>query len=188
MRRILFFALIVTIAPQSLGAGAYPVKSVRVVAPFAPSGSVDTTARLISPQLAEQLGKPFIVDNRTGASGTIGNAIVAKSAADGYTLMLADTSTVIAGSLYKTLPFDVARDFSPITQIMRAPQVLVVNAALNAGTLKEFVALAQANPGKFNYGSAGSGGQLHLVAELFNMAARKTLQNTYGTSFGVRPK
>jgi len=159
----------------SHGAETYPSKSVRVVVPFAPGGSVDTTARVISQQLTEQLGRQFIVDNRTGASGTIANAIVAKSAPDGYTLMMADTSTAIAGSLFKSLPFDVARDFAPITEIMRAPQVMVVNASLNVSTLKDFLALAQANPGKFNYGSAGSGGALHLTAELFKMAAKVNL-------------
>lgn len=172
MRIAMLFVLMLFEASLCAAADVYPDKSVRVVVPFAPGGSVDTTARVISQQLTEQLGKPFIVDNRTGASGTIGNAIVAKSAPDGYTLMMADTSTAIAGSLYKSLPFDVAKDFSAITEIMRAPQVLVINASTNANTLREFVALAQANPGKFNYGSAGSGGALHLTAELFKMAAK----------------
>ncbi|MBI4192217.1 MAG: tripartite tricarboxylate transporter substrate binding protein [Betaproteobacteria bacterium] len=142
-----------------------------MIVPFTPGGSSDLTARVISQQLSEQLGKSFVVDNRPGATGTIGTGIVAKSAPDGYTLLLADTSTTMMPSLYKSLSFDVAQDFTPISQIIRSPQVYVVNPSLNVNTLKEFIALAQANPGKFSYASAGAGSSPHLMIELFKKAA-----------------
>ncbi|MBI4191023.1 MAG: tripartite tricarboxylate transporter substrate binding protein [Betaproteobacteria bacterium] len=172
MRNALLFVLTLFGASLCFGAEVYPSKAVRVIVPFAPGGSTDFTARVISLQLSEQLGKSFVVDNRTGASGTIANGMVVRSAPDGYTLMLADTSTTIVPGLFKSLPFDVAKDFAPITQIIGAPNVLVVHPSLKASTLKEFVALAQANPGKFNYGSAGAGGLNHLMAELFKIAAK----------------
>lgn len=172
MRNAWSFVLMLFGASLCFGAEVYPSKAVRVVVPFAPGGSTDFTARVISQQLSEQLGKSFVVDNRTGASGTIANGLVARSVPDGYTLMLADTSTTIVPGLFKSLPFDVARDFTPITQVIGAPNVLVVHPSLKANTLKEFVALAQANPGKFNYGSAGAGGLNHLMAELFKLSAK----------------
>src|ERR1019366_58007 len=113
MRNALLFVLMLSAASLAMGADVYPSKAVRVVVPFAAGGSVDTTGRVISQQLSEQLRKPFAVENRVGASGTIGNEFVAKSAPDGYTLMIADTSTVIAAGLFKSLPFDVLRDFTP---------------------------------------------------------------------------
>ncbi len=172
MRNVLMFVLTLFGASLCFGAEVYPNKSVRVIVPFGPGGGTDLSARLISQQLTEQLGKSFVVENRTGAGGTIANGIVAKSAPDGYTLMLMDTSTVIAPGLYKSLPFDIAKDFTPLTQIIGAPLVLVVPPSLNISMLKEFVALAQANTGKFNYATGGTGTINHLSAELFNRAAR----------------
>jgi len=121
--------------------------------------------------LTEQLGKPFNVENRAGAGGAIGAEFVAKSSPNGYTLMLMDTSTAILAGLRKSLPFDVARDFTPISQITAIPNVLVVPSSLGATTLKEFIALAQAKPGRINYGSAGVGSSNHLWPALFNKAA-----------------
>lgn len=154
------------------GAEVYPIKTVRVVAPFAPAGISDIVARVISQQLSEQLGKTFIVDNRAGAGGIVGNGIVAKSAPDGHTLLMVNPAFTILPGISKALPYDTVKDFTPITQIMRVPSVLVVSPALNVNTLKEFVALAQANPGKFNYGSGGPGSALHLYSELFKIAAK----------------
>jgi len=172
MRFTLLLASMVVAASTCYGADVYPSKPVRVVVPFATGGTVDFTARVISQQLSEQLGRSFVVDNRTGASGTIANALVARSAPDGYTLMLMDSSTTIVPGLFKTLAFDVSRDFAAVSQIIGAPEALVVHPSLNVTTLKEFVALAQANPGKFNYGSAGPGGAIHLSSELFKIAAK----------------
>jgi len=126
---------------------------------------------MIAQQLTEQLGKPFNVENRAGAGGAIGAEFVAKSSPNGYTLMLMDTSTAILAGLRKSLPFDVARDFTPISQITAIPNVLVVPSSLGATTLKEFIALAQAKPGRINYGSAGVGSSNHLWPALFNKAA-----------------
>src|SRR5262245_20060705 len=156
MRNALLFVLMSLWATPCLSAEVYPTKPVRVIVATAPSGGPDITARLFSQRLSEQLGKQFIVDNRAGANGIIGNAIVAKSAPDGYTLLAANPGLTIQPSLYKSLPFDVARDFTAITQLIRATQVLVVHPSVNASTLKEFIALAQAYPGKFNYGEGGS--------------------------------
>jgi len=155
-----------------LGAEVYPAKTVRVVAPFAPGGISDIVARVMSQQLSEQLGKSFIVDNRTGAGGIVGNGIVAKAAPDGHTLLMVNPAFTILPGISKSLAYDTVKDFAPITQIMRVPSVLVVSPALNVNTLKDFVALAQASPGKFNYGSGGPGSALHLYSELFKIAAK----------------
>ena len=159
----------------SLGAEVYPTKPVRVIVPFAPGGSTDFAARAVTLQLAEQFGTSFVIDNRAGASGTIGYGITARSAPDGYTLGVVESSFAIVSSLNKSLPFNTARDFTPITLIMRSPAVVVVSLSLKVNTLQEFVALARANPGKFNYGSAGVGAQNHLAAELFKIAAKVDL-------------
>jgi tripartite-type tricarboxylate transporter receptor subunit TctC len=143
-----------------------------VIVPFGPGGGADLLTRIISTRLTEQLGVPFIVENRPGAGGITGNAFVAKAAPDGYTLMLMDSSATIVPALRKSLPFDVAEDFTPIVQMSAAPLVLAISPSLNVNSLAEFVALARANPGKFNYGSAGIGTLPHLAPELFNRAAK----------------
>ena len=137
-------------------AEAYPARNVRIVAPFAPGGTNDAVARVIAQQLAERLGKSFIVENRTGAGGVIANDIVAKAAPDGHTLLVTNPAFAMAASLYKKLPYNTLRDFAPVTEIMRAPNVLVVNPATGVTTLKDFIALARAQPGKLNYGSGVS--------------------------------
>src|ERR1700681_2639567 len=172
MRTALLFLFTLFLTAASPAAEVYPSRPVRVIVAFAPGGGTDFTARLISTQLSEQTGKPFIVENRAGASGTIGYGLAAKSPPDGYTLLMMDLSMVIVPNLFKSLPFDVAKDFTPITQIVGAPNVLLLSPTVTATTLKEFIALAQANPGKLNYGSAGAGSAIHLTSELFNKAAK----------------
>lgn len=173
MRASLLFALVIQLVMSPVWAAeAYPSKAVRVVVSFAPGGAADFIARLMAPQLSEQLGRPFVVENRAGASGAIGAELVAKAAPDGHTLLLAESGLTIIAGLVKTLPFDVLKDFTPVTQITRSAQVLVVSPTLKVGTLKEFIALAQANPLKFNYGSAGNGSPNHLATELFKIAAK----------------
>jgi tripartite-type tricarboxylate transporter receptor subunit TctC len=172
MRTALLFLFTLFLNAASAAAEVYPSRPVRVIVAFAPGGGTDFTARLISTQLSEQTGKPFIVENRAGASGTIGYGLAAKSPPDGYTLLMMDLSMVIVPNLFKSLPFDVARDYTPITQIVGAPNVLLVSPTVTATTLREFIALAQANPGKLNYGSAGAGSAIHLTSELFNKAAK----------------
>lgn len=172
MRSAWLLVLTVLGASPCYGAEVYPARPVRVVAPFAPGGISDVVARVMSQQLSEQFGKTFIVDNRSGAGGVVGNGIVAKAAPDGHTLLMVTPAFTILPGISRSLPYDSVKDFTPVTQIMRVPSVLVVSPALNVNTLKDFVALAQANPGKFNYGSGGPGSALHLYSELFKIAAK----------------
>lgn len=154
------------------GAEPYPNRPVRVIVHLVPGGTADLVARLISKQLEDQLGQPFIVDNRPGGSGTIAGGIVARSAPEGYTLLLATGAMTIYPGFGKPMPYDVAKDFTPVTQIAGSPNVLVVLPSLKVNTVKDFISLAQANPGKFNYGSNGVGGTVHLASELFKMVTK----------------
>ncbi len=158
-----------------LAADVYPTKTVRVVAPFAPGGGTDTVARVLAQQFSEQLGKTFIVDNRTGASGIIAFEIVAKAAADGHTLLLTNSAFASLPGLFKSLPYDTVKSFTPVSEILRSPNVLVVHPSVNVTTLKDFIAAARTNPGKFNFGSGGAGSALHLYGELFKTAAKVEL-------------
>ena len=152
-------------------AQSYPVRPVRIVVGFAPGGATDIVARLIGQWLSDRLGKPFVVENRTGAGGNIATETVARSAADGYTLLVAGQQDAVNASLYTKLNFDFIRDFAPIATLVSQPLVLVVNPSVPANTLPEFIAYAKANPGKINVASAGNGTPPHLAAELFKMMA-----------------
>ncbi len=165
----------VALACGALAAAPYPARPVRVVAPFAPGGGTDIVARVLAQQFAEQLGKSFIVDNRTGASGMIAYDIVAKAAADGHTLLITNSAFASLPGLMKSLPYDPMKSFTPVSEILRAPNVLVVHPSTNVNTVKDFIAAARANPGKFNYGSGGAGSALHLYGELFKIAAKVDL-------------
>jgi tripartite-type tricarboxylate transporter receptor subunit TctC len=156
---------------DTYAADAYPSRPVRVIVPFAAGGTLDLSARITGQQLSEQLGRPFVIDNRPGATGIIGYGIVARAAPDGYTLTMIDTGFSIVPSVRKSLPYDVIRDFTPITQVIGVPRAMVVHPGVKSASLKEFVALARANPGKLNYGSGGAGGINHLSCILFNRAA-----------------
>jgi len=149
----------------------YPNRPVKMVVPFPPGGTTDVIARLVAPALAKELGQQFVIDNRGGAGGTIGADIVAKAPADGYTLLLFHIGMVYGPALYKTLPYDVVKDFAPVSLVGSAPSALIVPASLSAQTLAEFIALAKASPGKLNYGTAGIGTSGHLAAELFQSLA-----------------
>ena len=139
----------------------------RIVVPFAAGGVQDILARAINAELGTQLGKSVIVENRSGAGGTIGAAAVAKSAPDGNTLILAAASHTIAGSLYAKLPYDPLADFTPVAHIGNVDYVLLISAQVPARTVHEFVAYAKANPGKLNYASAGNGSATHLSLAYF---------------------
>jgi len=165
----------------------YPSRPVRLIVTAAPGGVVDTTARVIGAQLAEQLGKPFVVDNRPGAGGIVGAGYVARASADGYTIMLATPGFTIVPALHKALPYDPIKDFTAITQATRSTQVLIVAPTLKANTLKEFIALARANPGKYHYGSGGLGSPLHVYAELFSRAAQVQLVHVSFKGGGGEP-
>ncbi len=152
-------------------AQAYPSKPIRMVVPFPAGGGIDTVARVIAPKLADSLGQPVIIDNRVGASGTVGTEAVAKAAPDGYTLLATFASHAQNASLYPKLGYDTVKDFAPITLIATVPNILVINPSLPVKTVKELVALAKKHPGEILYASIGNGTPAHLSAELFNSMA-----------------
>jgi tripartite-type tricarboxylate transporter receptor subunit TctC len=150
----------------------YPSKPIRLIVAFPAGGSTDIIARLVGQRLGEKLGQQVVIDNRGGAGGTIGTEIAARANPDGYTLTMGTTSThVIAVGAYKSLRYDPVKDFEPITLVASTPYLLVVNPAVKANTLKEFIALAKSQPGKMNYASAGTGTTTQLAMEMLKMAA-----------------
>ncbi|WP_029043374.1 tripartite tricarboxylate transporter substrate binding protein [Cupriavidus sp. WS] len=147
---------------------AYPNKAVRIVVPFAPGGSTDVVARIVAEKLAQQFKQPFLVDNRAGASGNIGAELVAKSPADGYTLLMGATGVLsINDHLYSRMNYDVARDFVPVSYVTQNANILVVSPSLPATTVPELVALAKSKPGTLSFASSGPGSSTHLSGELF---------------------
>jgi len=153
----------------------YPSRPIRLVIPFSPGGATDVPGRLITQKLAETFGQQIIVDNRPGAGSAIGSEIVARAQPDGYTLLLTGTPFAVIPALYPKLPFDPAQDFAPVMQVALAPNVLVVHPSLPVRSVKELIALAQAQPGKINYASGGTGGAQHLFASLFMTMAKINL-------------
>jgi tripartite-type tricarboxylate transporter receptor subunit TctC len=149
----------------------YPAAPVKLIAPFAPGGSIDTVARVLSTQLSQELGQPVVVENRSGAAGNVGFEAVARSAPDGYTLAVAGTTLAVNVSLYKNLRYNALTDLAPITQLVAQPNVLVVPRELPVKNVEELIAYAKANPGKLNYGSSGAGASQHLAGELFKRHA-----------------
>ena len=164
-------AAIFALAAAGAAAQSYPGKPVRVIVPFPAGGGIDFVARALTPKLGEYLGHPFVVDNRSGASGTIGTEAVAKAAPDGYTLLATFSSHTQNASLYSKLGYDTVRDFAPVTQIATVPTILVVNPALPVKTVKDLVALGKKRPGEILYASIGNGTPPHLSAELFDSMA-----------------
>ena len=164
-------AAIFALAAAGAAAQNYPSKPVRVIAPFPAGGGIDFIARALTPKLSEYLGQGFVVDNRSGASGTIGTEAVAKAAPDGYTLLATFSSHTQNASLYSKLGYDTVRDFAPVTQIATVPTILVANPALPVKTVKDLVALGKKRPGEILYASVGNGTPPHLSAELFNNMA-----------------
>jgi len=159
--------------PASTGSGqSYPVKPVRVIVPFPPGAGADITTRLYAPRLAEALGQQVVVENRAGAAGNIGAEVAARAAPDGYTLLTAPASLAISQTLYKKLPFDLARDFQPIAMFASVPFVLVVHPSLPVKDVKALIAFAKSRPGQLNFASTGNGSSPHLTAEMFRMQAR----------------
>ncbi len=149
-------------------AQTYPTKPVRLIVPFPPGGAVDIYARTVQAALSDNLGQPIVIENRAGASGMIGAEAVAKSAPDGYTLLVGNVATLAMNvGVYAKMPYDPLKDFTPIMQTVMVNYVLVVNPAVPAHTVAELVAYAKANPGKLSYGSSGSGSAQHLATELF---------------------
>src|ERR1700680_4979421 len=150
-----------------LHAQDYPTKPIRMIVPYPPAGGTDIVARTLSEPLAKELGQPILIDNRGGAAGNIGTDLAAKSAPDGYTILFTLSSHTINPKLYDKLPFDVERDFIPISLAAFIPQILVAHPAVPANNIKELIALAKSQPGKLNYASVGTGSPGHIAGELF---------------------
>ncbi|HYH43305.1 MAG TPA: tripartite tricarboxylate transporter substrate binding protein [Burkholderiales bacterium] len=161
-------ALAATIAPH-VNAQAYPTKPIRLIVPFTPGGGVDINARLVAQKLTEYLGQQIIVESRPGAGTNIGNEYVAKSAPDGYTLLINSGAVAINMALYKNLNYNSPRDFVAVSLFSESPNVLVVHPSLPVKSAKELVALAKSRPGAMNFSSSGSGTTQHLSGELFNL-------------------
>jgi tripartite-type tricarboxylate transporter receptor subunit TctC len=173
----LSFVLAALVGAGTADAQTWPNRTVRIVVPYAPGGGVSVLAQILGNKLSEIVKQPVVIDNRPGAGGNIGSDAVAKSAPDGYTILLHTSALASAPALYKTLPFDVLKDFTPVTMVI-ATQLLVGGSPKNpATTLRELIAQAKARPGTLNYASSGPGSSLHLFAELFKTAAGIDLQH-----------
>ncbi len=154
--------------PALRAQGAYPQRPITIVVPSAPGGTTDFTARLVAEPLSRALGQPVVIDNKAGASGNIGNQLVARAKPDGYTLLLAYSGYQVGNPhLFKKAGWDPIKDFAPVSMLTRAPQVLAARPNLPAASLRELIAYAKANPGKLNYASSGNGSIQHIAGELF---------------------
>jgi tripartite-type tricarboxylate transporter receptor subunit TctC len=166
-------ACLATLSPLAASAqGAYPNKPIRVVVPFAAGSTTDIIARAIADKMGQSMGQTLVIDNRGGASGTIGQQAVAAAAADGYTIMIHSSSHTVSPSTFAKLPFDTVGDFAGVTPISSTPNVLVMSPSKNIKTLPELLAAARAKPGSMNFASAGQGSATHLNAEKFKLAAK----------------
>ncbi len=169
----LFYLVVVgASALHAAPADTFPNRPVRLIVPFPPGGGTDILARPMAQKLTERWGQQVIVDNRAGAGGTIGADLTAKSLPDGYSMMLGTNGTHgINQSLYRTMPYDTLKDFTPVTLVAIAPNILVLHPSVSAATVQELIALARAKPGALNYASPGNGTPPHLAAEIFKRMA-----------------
>jgi tripartite-type tricarboxylate transporter receptor subunit TctC len=158
--------LLAAVATSAFAQG-YPSKPAKVIVPYPPGGPTDIVARVVSQKLSDQMGQQFIVENRPGAGGNIGAEAVAKGPADGYTLLVATTAHAINPSLFKSLGYNLMKDFAPVSQLTSGPLVIVAHPSLPAKNVQELIALGKAKPGTLNYASSGNGQSTHLSAELF---------------------
>ncbi len=176
----LLIAALPVLIPRPAVAQAFPGKAIHAIIPFSAGGAVDVPARVLGPKLQEIWGRPFVMDNRPGAGGTIGAAEVARSAPDGHTLLFVSNTHLISASLYPNLPYDGVRDFTPIIEMGSAPNVVVVNPALGPRTLVELFALAKTRPGQISYASSGNGSTQHLLgAHLWSLGGVSLLHVPY---------
>ncbi len=187
MRTCLLPVLLLTGACNTwaLAQPAYPTRPVRVIIPYAPGGASDATGRVVAQKLSEIFRQQFVVDNRPGAAGSLGRELAARAAPDGYTLIICDSPHTINVHVLKHVPYDPIKDFTPITLLASAPQALVIHPGLPYQTVKEFVAAAATAPGKFNYGSGGTGSLTQLAGELFKLATRVNLTHVPYKSVGI---
>jgi tripartite-type tricarboxylate transporter receptor subunit TctC len=177
----LYFAVAAAFAAFALHAGdapaqTYPSKPIRIVVPFVAGGAVDTLARMLGAKVSDALAQPVIIENRPGAGGNIAADAVAKSPPDGYTILQNTNGQAISPAIYRSLPFDVVKDFIPVTQLVASQLVLVASPKLSATSVRELIALAKEKPGKLNYGMTGVGNPLHLTMEMFKTAAGVDIQ------------
>jgi tripartite-type tricarboxylate transporter receptor subunit TctC len=146
---------------------SYPARPIKLVVPSSPGGGTDITARVIAPRLSEQLGQQVVIENRSGAGTMIGSEVVARSAADGYTLLMGISTLAINPAMYKKVPYDALRDFAPVSQVVSLPNILVAHPSLPVKSVKELISLGKSRPRQLNYASAGMGTSPHLSMELF---------------------
>jgi tripartite-type tricarboxylate transporter receptor subunit TctC len=163
--------------PESVRAQAdnYPVKPVRIIAPFPPGGTVDLIPRILAPKLSENLGQQIVIDNRTGASGTIGTELAARAAPDGYTLVVNTIPLVTNTFLFGRIPYDALNDFAPIMLMTSSPSAVAVHPSTPARSVRDLLQLAKSKPGALNYGTAGPGTNPHIAGELFNYLGKVNL-------------
>ncbi|HTO51107.1 MAG TPA: tripartite tricarboxylate transporter substrate binding protein [Burkholderiales bacterium] len=171
-RAALALGATLALVPAIAWGQGFPSKTIRIIVPYSPGGTTDLLARLVAQTLGERFGQPVIVENKPGANGMIGIDAVAKAPPDGYTLGIASPGTHAANaSLYKNMPHDPIKDFTPVTLAVSAPMLLIVHPSLKVDSVKELIALAKAKPGQISYASGGSGSSQHLAMELFKMMA-----------------
>jgi tripartite-type tricarboxylate transporter receptor subunit TctC len=179
---------VVVVLSGAAAQDGYPTKPIKLIVPLAAGGGIDFTARTTAQKLSDVLGQQVVVENHGGAGGTLGINAVVRAAPDGYTLLYHSVSGVVSAAVGKDLPYDWLRDLAPVSLVTRFAPVLIINPSLPAGDLKEFIALAKANPGKFSYGSSGAGSAIHLASELFNAAAGVDIVHVpYRGNAGVMP-
>jgi tripartite-type tricarboxylate transporter receptor subunit TctC len=171
LRTVVIVSTIIASLGFAFAVTSYPNRVIRIIVPFPAGGLNDNVARIIQPSLQEELGQPIIIENRTGASGIIGTDAVAKSAPDGYTLLVVASSHTVSPVTNAKLPYDTERDFAPISILVRDPFLFVVSNSVPAKTLAEFIAFAKLQPGKINYATPGTASQSHLVTELLSQRA-----------------
>src|SRR4030095_6812562 len=164
-------------AGNAWGQGEYPARPVRIVVPSPPGGGTDIVARVLAQHFSKAMGQPFFVENKPGAGNMIGIEFVARSPADGYTVLVVASTLALNSVLYKKVPYDPVKDFAPVALAATAPNVLIVNPALPAQTLAEFIALAKKKPGALSYGTPGIGTSPHLSMELLKSMAGIDLQH-----------
>jgi tripartite-type tricarboxylate transporter receptor subunit TctC len=170
-------AIVIALPAPSIAQDAYPMRPVRMVIPYPAGGSTDGLARLILPRVSESLGQQVVIDNRGGAGGIIGTSLVARAAPDAYTLLMVFDVHSVNPSVFRKLPYDTLKDFAPITLVAISPVFLIVHPSVPATDVKQFVALAKARPGEFNFASAGAGSSNHLAGELFKQVTGTDLMH-----------
>ena len=185
MRSLLVLTLLALSLPNGFAQG-YPNRPVRLIVPFAPGGFTDVVARILGQKLSVAMGQQFVIENKAGAGSTIGTDFVAKAAPDGYTLVMVSTTHVISPWIYKAMPYDPIKSFTPVSKLVDSPYVLLVNPKVAARNVQEFIALAKAAPDAIHYASSGNGSAQHLMGGLFvSMTGAKLQHVPYKGSSGA---